>query len=144
MSRCFAARNCINLNVELWRRITDIILSLLRSFKVYDNLRKGWGIYHLLMFRTISYDVIALYTPSLFFYLSCVVVNLPVANHIIGIKSSVENRGIVATNFCFLSFSRPPRNNTSCGDVSICLTLSCHGDCMYNFSKKKEMSMSMS
>lgn len=50
------------------------------------------------MFRTISYDVIALYTPSLFFYLSCVVVNLPVANRIIGIKSSVENRGIVATN----------------------------------------------
>ena len=57
------------------------------------------------MFRTISYDVIALYTPSLFFYLSCVVVNLPIANRIIGIKSSVENRGIVATNLCFLSFS---------------------------------------
>ena len=57
------------------------------------------------MFRTISYDVIALYSPSLFFYLSCVVVNLPVANRIIGIKSSVENRGIVATNLCFLSFS---------------------------------------
>ena len=57
------------------------------------------------MFRTISYDVIALYTPSLFLYLSCVVVIFPVANRIIGIKSSVEYRGIVATNLCFLSFS---------------------------------------
>ena len=104
-------------------------------------MSKGLGIYHLLLFRSISYDVIALYTPSFILVLSCVVVIFPVANHIISVKSSVENRGIVATNLCFLKFSGLQGNNTSGGDISIGLTLSCLGDCMYNISKKGQMSI---
>ena len=95
------------------------------------------------MFRSISYDVIALYTPSFILVLSCVVGIFPVANRIISVKSSVENRGIVATNLCFLKFSDLLGNNTSGGDLSIGLTLSCLGDCMYNISKKEQMSRSI-